>query len=57
MEALDEVRREVWNAAYDKVKRLKKEYPRKPGMPKEDDPIAEEIRAAVADKKFCIRSW
>jgi transposase len=49
MEALDEVRREVWNAAYDEVKRLKKEYPRKPGRPKEDDPIAEEIRAAVAN--------
>jgi transposase len=49
MEALDEVRREVWNAAYDEVKRLKKEHPRKPGRPKEDDPIAEEIRAAVAN--------
>ena len=49
MEALDEVRRDVWNAAYDEVKRLKKEHPRKPGRPKEDDPIAEEIRAAVAN--------
>lgn len=49
MDALDEVRREVWNEAYDEVKRLKKEHPRKPGRPKDDDPIAEEIRAAVAN--------
>ena len=49
MDALDEVRREVWNDAYDEVKRLKKEHPRKAGRPKEGDPIAEEIRAAVAN--------
>ena len=48
MDALDEVRREVWNDAYDEVKRLKKEHPRKPGRPKDDDPVAEEIRKATA---------
>jgi len=48
MDALDEVRREVWNDAYDEVKRLKKEHPRKPGRPKEDDPVTEEIREAIA---------
>ena len=48
MDALDEVRREVWNEAYDDVKRLKKEHPRKPGRPKEGDPIAEKLRLATA---------
>lgn len=46
MEALDEVRREVWNEAYADVKQLKKEHPRGKGRPKEDDPSAAIIRAA-----------
>ena len=48
MEALDEVRREVWNEAYADVKLLKKQHPRKRGRPKENDPVTEEIREAVA---------
>lgn len=46
MDALDEVRREIWNEAHAEVKRLKEENPRKPGRPKKDDPIAAEINAA-----------
>ncbi len=46
MEALDEVRREVWNEAYAEVKQLKKEHPRGKGRPKEDDPSTAIIRAA-----------
>ena len=46
MEALDEVRREVWNEAYSEVKQLKKEHPRGKGRPKEDDPSTAIIRAA-----------
>lgn len=37
MDTLDEVRRESWREAYDKVKALKDSNPRKPGRPKEDD--------------------
>ena len=48
MDALDEVRREVWNDAYAEVKLLKKSNPRKPGRPKEDDSITSQIRAAKA---------
>ena len=48
MDALDEVRREVWREAYDEVQRLKKEHPRKAGRPKEDDVEASILRAAKA---------
>ena len=48
MDALDEVRREVWREAYDEVQRLKKEHPRKAGRPKEDDAEASILRAAKA---------
>ena len=47
MDALDEVRREIWNEAYAEVKRLKKENPRSPGRPKTDDPVSAEIKAAT----------
>ena len=47
MEALDEVRREIWGEAYAEVKRLKKENPRSPGRPKADDPVSAEIKAAT----------
>ena len=47
MDALDEVRREIWNEAYAEVKRLKKENPRSPGRPKTDDPVSAEIKAAA----------
>ena len=46
MDALDEVRREVWREAYDEVQRLKKEHPRKAGRPKDDDAEASILRAA-----------
>ena len=48
MDALDEVRREVWNDAYAEVKLLKKNNPRRPGRPKENDPITAKIRDAKA---------
>ena len=48
MDALDKVRREVWNDAYAEVNRLKKEHPRKSGRPREDDPVTTAIREATA---------
>lgn len=48
MEALDEVRRDVWHDAYDEYKQLKKENPRKPGRPKTDDQSAAAVNAAKA---------
>lgn len=46
MEALDEVKRDIWHEAYNEYKRLKKENPRKVGRPKEDDPTNSIIKAA-----------
>ncbi|WP_420360577.1 ISL3 family transposase [Anaerostipes faecis] len=48
MEALDEVRRDVWHDAYDEYKQLKKENPRKPGRPKEDDTSNAIVKVAKA---------
>lgn len=48
MEALDDVRREVWREAYDEAKQLEKTNPRKPGRPKENDPMTEKLRSAKA---------
>ena len=48
MEALDEVRRDVWREAYNKAQQLAKEHPRKAGRPKESDPETAIIRAAKA---------
>ncbi len=48
MEALDEVRREVWREANAEFIRLSKEHPRKKGRPKADDPEAVMLRAAKA---------
>ena len=48
MEALDEVRREVWREAYAEFTRLSKEHPRKKGRPKADDPEAAILNAAKA---------
>lgn len=48
LEALDEVRREIWREAYEEAVRLKKEHPKKKGRPKADDPataILEEAKA------------
>ena len=46
MEALDEVRREAWRDAHAEVVALKKANPRPAGRPKDDDPVAREIREA-----------
>ena len=46
MDALDEVRRDVWREAYNEVQQLKKEHPPKAGHPKEDDAEASILRAA-----------
>ena len=48
MEALDEVRREVWRDAYNEYKQLCKEHPGKKGRPKADDPQAAILKAAKA---------
>ena len=46
MEALDEVRREVWKEAHDEVKRLATETPVKRGCPRKDDSAAATLREA-----------
>lgn len=48
MEALDEVRREVWREAYSEAVQLAKEHPRKKGRPKADDEEAAIVKAAKA---------
>ena len=39
MDALDELRREVWREAYDEAQRVKKEHPRKAVRPNSHFPI------------------
>lgn len=46
MEALDEVRREVWREAYSEAVQLAKAHPRGKGRPKADDAEAAVIKAA-----------
>ncbi len=46
MEALDEVRREIWRETYDEAKRLANEHPRGRGRPKRSDRESAEIAAA-----------
>ena len=48
MEALDEVRREVWREAYGEAVQLAKEHPQKKGHPKADDEEAAIVKAAKA---------
>lgn len=48
MEALDEVRREVWREAYNEAAQLAKEHPQKKGRPKADDAGAAIAKAARA---------
>ena len=48
MDALDEVRREVWREAYAEFNRLSKEHPKQKGRPKGDDPEAAIVKAAKA---------
>jgi len=46
MDALDEVRREVWREAYNEAQQLAKEHPRSKGRPKADDATAMIVAAA-----------
>lgn len=46
MDALDEVHRDRWRAAYDKAQQLAKDNPQKRGRPKADNKIAAKIQAA-----------
>ena len=48
MEALDEVRREVWREAYNEAVQLAKEHPRKKGRPRADDAGSAIVKAARA---------
>lgn len=48
MEALDEVRREVWREAYGEAVQLAKAHPGKKGRPREDDTEAAIVKAARA---------
>lgn len=48
MEALDEVRREVWREAYSEAVQLAKEHPKGKGRPKADDAEAAIVKAAKA---------
>ncbi len=48
MEALDEVRREVWREAYSEAVQLAKEHPRKKGRPRADDAGSAMVKAAKA---------
>lgn len=48
MEALDEVRREVWREAYSEAAQLAKEHPRGKGRPKADDAETAMVKAAKA---------
>lgn len=48
MEALDEVRREVWREAYGKAMQLAKAHPRRKGRPREDDAEVAIVKAARA---------
>lgn len=46
MEALDEVRREVWREAYSEAVQLAKAHPRRKGRPRENDAEAAIVKAA-----------
>lgn len=48
MDALDEVRRDRWRAAYEKAQQLSKDNPQKRGRPKSDDKVAAKVQAAKA---------
>ncbi len=48
MEALDEVRREVWREAYNEAVQLAKEHPRRKGRPRADDAESAMVKAAKA---------
>ena len=48
MDALDEVRKDRWRAAYEKAQQLARENPQKRGRPKSDDKTAAKVQAARA---------
>lgn len=48
MEALDEVRKDIWHEAYTEYKQLKKDNPRGKGRPEKDDPELAIVKAAKA---------
>ena len=48
MEALDEVRKDIWHDGYSKYKQVKKENPRSKGRPKKNDPELAIVKAAKA---------
>lgn len=48
MEALDEVRKDIWHDAYSEYKQVKKDNPRDKGRPKKDDPELAIVKAAKA---------
>jgi len=50
MEALDEVRREIWREAYNEAVQLAREHPQKKGRPKAGDAKSAMIKAAKAEK-------
>lgn len=56
MDALDEVRREHWHAAYEKAKQLAKDNPQKRGRPKADDKAAAKVQAARNEASAIKRS-
>lgn len=51
MDALDEVRREVWREAYSKAQQLRKGSPVKRGRPKDNNAEAEAVRQSKAKAK------
>lgn len=51
MDALDEVRREVWREAYSEAKQLKRRSHVRRGHPKADDAEAQAVRQAKAKAK------
>ncbi len=46
MEALDEIRREVWREARQELQAVAKQHPEKPGIPRENDPDTAIIQTA-----------
>jgi transposase len=56
MDALDEVRRERWHAAYEKAKQFAKDNPQKRGRPKADDKAAAKVQAARNEASEIKRS-
>ena len=56
MDALDEVRKDRWRAAYDKARQLAAQTPQKRGRPKVDDQSSARVRAARKEASEIKRS-